>query len=97
MELMPGPRTARALAAILPDTRETTMYDDDGTPREIENFNELAFVVAYEAGELDEDETIAGFQEMVNNGHAWQLQGHYGRQAAAMIEAGMIEDPRGMH
>ena len=53
-------------------------------------WDELAFVMAYEQGETDEDETIDGFQHMLDNGHVWQLQGSYGRTAAAMLEAGLI-------
>lgn len=45
-------------------------------------------VIAYENGELDETETVALFQELINSGMAWQLQGHYGRTAIALIEAG---------
>jgi hypothetical protein len=47
-------------------------------------------LLAHEAGELDEDETIALFQELVSSGVAWQLQGSYGRTATALIEAGLI-------
>jgi len=47
-------------------------------------------IIAYEQGDLDEDETIEFFQELVDSGVAWQLQGHYGRTAVAMIDAGLI-------
>lgn len=50
-------------------------------------------IIAYESGELSDEETIELFQDLVNNGMAWRLQGHYGRTAEALIEAGLVEDP----
>lgn len=47
-------------------------------------------IMAYEAGELTVDDTVAMFAEMVKDGSAWTLQGHYGRTAADMIEGGYI-------
>ena len=47
-------------------------------------------IIAYEMGELDDDETIQLFQTLVDSGLAYQLQGSYGRTAASMIEAGLV-------
>lgn len=45
-------------------------------------------IIQYEQGELDDSETIELFQSLINSGQAWRLQGHYGRTAMALIEAG---------
>jgi hypothetical protein len=47
-------------------------------------------LIAYENGELDQDEMIALFQDGVQKGWVWQLQGSYGRTAAALIKQGYI-------
>ena len=47
-------------------------------------------IIAFEDGELDEEDTIELFQELVDSGLAWQLQGSYGRAAAALIDAGLV-------
>jgi len=47
-------------------------------------------IIAYEQGDLNEEETIALFQELVNDGTAWTLQGHYGRTAQALLDADLI-------
>ena len=47
-------------------------------------------VCRFEDGDLSERDTITLFAELIKTGQAWILQGHYGRRAAAMIEAEMI-------
>ena len=53
-------------------------------------YDEVGAVIAYESGELNDDQTIELFQHLVDNGHAWSLQGSYGRTAKALIEAGYV-------
>lgn len=48
----------------------------------------VSTIIDYENGELDDDDIIAMFQEMINDGSCWSLQGHYGRTAMALIKAG---------
>jgi hypothetical protein len=51
--------------------------------------HEIDDIIAYESGELQEEEVIALFQRLINSGLVWRLQGHYGRTARALIEAGL--------
>jgi len=44
-------------------------------------------ITSYELGELDANDTVQLFQELIDSGLAWNLQGHYGRTAYALIEA----------
>lgn len=46
-------------------------------------------IIAYENGELSEEEVVELFQTMIDSGQVWILQGHYGRTAAALIDAGL--------
>lgn len=50
--------------------------------------SQLDRMIAWEEGELDFEETVALFQELIDTGLAWQLQGMYGRAAMDLIRAG---------
>ncbi len=50
-------------------------------------------LIAYENGELDQEQTISFFQELIDSGEAYSLQGHYGRAAERLIEAGYCHRP----
>jgi hypothetical protein len=50
-------------------------------------------IIAYESGELDNEQTIALFQELIDSGLVWQLQGSYGRSAIDLINAGLCSRP----
>ena len=50
-------------------------------------------IIAFENGELTEDETISLFQSMIDDGSVWSLQGSYGRIAVSLIEAGLCTVP----
>lgn len=59
-----------------------------------EDFDAVGFIMAYEGGELGEDEVTEGFQHMLDTGVVWQLQGSYQRAATAMLDAGLIHHTR---
>lgn len=40
---------------------------------------------------MSDDDQIPFFQYLVDSGLAWELQGAYGRRAAAMLKAGQIK------
>lgn len=56
---------------------------------------DLDKILAWEQGEMTEDEEARFFQELVDSGLAWQLQGMYGRRAAELIRAGTVTWDRG--
>jgi hypothetical protein len=49
-------------------------------------------IIAFETGELGEEDTVALFQELVDTGMAWALQGSYGRTARHLIDEGFIHE-----
>ena len=51
-------------------------------------------IIQYENGNMGEEETISFFQELINSGLCWKLQGHYGRAAAHLIEEGLCHEPQ---
>lgn len=54
---------------------------------------DVDFIIDFEAGEVTEDEVIEAFQDGVNTGMVWSLQGSYGRTADALLSAGYITLP----
>ena len=60
---------------------------------EVEGYDEVGAIMAYEQGDLDEEGTIELFQRLVDSGLAFRLQGHYGRTAMALIQGGYIRQP----
>ena len=48
-------------------------------------------LIAYEEGQITEDEEIALFQHLIDTGTCWQLEGYYHRMGATLIEAGLIK------
>lgn len=49
-------------------------------------------IIAYEYGNLNEQETIKLFSDLIKSGQCWSLQGSYGRTAKRLIESGIIDD-----
>jgi hypothetical protein len=52
-------------------------------------FDSFSFMMKWEQEEMEEAELVEGFQYLIDTGLAWQLQGCYGRQAMALIAAGL--------
>lgn len=46
-------------------------------------------IMDFESGDMDQDEIPVFFQELINSGLAFQLQGFYGRTAVDLIESGV--------
>ena len=56
--------------------------------------NILDEIIAYESGEMDQEEMVCLFQELIDSGLVWKLQGRYGRTASLLIESGRCTDRR---
>lgn len=52
-------------------------------------------IIAYEAGDLSDEDTIALFQQGIDEGWIWTLQGSYGRQAERLINYGLCTPAKG--
>ncbi len=59
------------------------------------NLNTLDKIMAWEGGEMNEEEEVEFFQDLIDTGMAWTLQDCYGRKAAALIEAGLCHKKGG--
>jgi hypothetical protein len=66
----------------------------DGNPTSEVNLVRLVDqLIAYEEGQITEDQEVAFFEHLVETGTCWQLPGHYQRVGATLIEAGLIKPP----
>jgi len=52
-------------------------------------------IIAFEEGTLEDDEMFELFQQLVDSGQAWTLQGFYGRMACRLIAAGHVKVSEG--
>jgi len=53
--------------------------------------NKVDMIIAYETGELSDNDTLKLFAELIKTEQCWTLQGHYGRTASTLIEDGRID------
>lgn len=58
---------------------------------EIKNLTDK--IIKFEEGEMEYDEVVSFFQELVNTGLVWNLQGFYGRTAVELIQSGAVVVP----
>lgn len=56
-------------------------------------FNAATFCLAYESGELSQEEIVTGFQHLIDSEVVWSLQGRYGRMAERLIRSGECTRP----
>lgn len=55
----------------------------------METIDAVAIAEGWQEVETEEEEVLAAWQHLINTGMCWQLQGWFGRQAEALIEAGL--------
>jgi hypothetical protein len=48
-------------------------------------------LMLFENGEMEEQDVLDLFQELVDSGLVWKLQGSYGRMAQRLIDIGSIK------
>ena len=53
-------------------------------------FDVVGAIMEYEGGAISKKRALELFQHLVDTGMAWTLQGHYGRTAKALLDAGRI-------
>ena len=61
--------------------------------KELRGIQMINDIIAYESGEMQDEEIIDFFQRLIDSGMAWSLQGSYGRMAMRLIEDGVCSMP----
>lgn len=51
----------------------------------------LEMLIAYENGTLDDNDTVVLFQNLIDSGLIFSLQGHYMRVVKDLVEAGLVD------
>ena len=59
-------------------------------------YDSVSAIVAYEQGDLGDDETVELFQHLVDTGSAWRLGDEFATMANFLIEEGDVV-PRAKH
>jgi len=49
-------------------------------------------IMAFESGEMSDENTVVFFQEMIDSGTVWHLQGSYSRMARTLINEGYCHE-----
>lgn len=57
--------------------------------------NLIEKMIRYEQDNLDRDEIVQLFQELLDTGMIFKLQGHYQRTANRLMQVGLITMPQG--
>jgi len=52
----------------------------------------INYIMDYEMGNMSDLDTLKMFSELIKNGMAWTLQGHYGRTARSLINNEYLMD-----
>ena len=52
----------------------------------MKNKDIIDYIMDYEMGNMSDIDTLKMFSELIKNGMAWTLQGHYGRTAQTLID-----------
>lgn len=73
------------------DIRKTKLY------KTMDAYTACSIAEDFDGTGATEQQLHAAWQWLVDTGSCWHLQGWYGRNAAAMIEAGTLEPPIKSH
>ena len=58
--------------------------------KQVEMINLMERVISYESEHRSLEFVLQLFADLIATGLAWQFQGHYGREARAYIENGLV-------